>query len=161
VDLGDRVKHVRQLRGLGSAELDRLAGAAIGTTSRLESKQRGKFGGTATTVARVAKALGVSMQWLMTGQGPMEETEQDPIPNRALAASIAREGGIEEAAIQAVLALPVKDPESRTVLWWINAFQTREAFHRQERELMPNDTTSPRRAQKEAGAKPRRPKTNP
>lgn len=137
MDLGDRVKSTRLRRGFGSAELDRAAGVPQGTTSRLESKQRGKWGGTATTVARVAKALGVNMEWLMTGAGPMEEPIEDPIPNRALAASIARDGGIDEAAIQAVLALPIKSPETRTVLWWIDAFRTRHAFMQQEGELDP------------------------
>ncbi len=135
MDLGDRVKQARQLRGIKSTELDRLAGVSQGTTSRLESKQRGKFGGTATTVARVAKALRVNMEWLMTGQGAMEETEEDPIPNRAIAASIARDGGVDEDAIRAVLAMPVKDAEARTVLWWIDAFRAREAFLAQEREI--------------------------
>ncbi|MDI3286105.1 helix-turn-helix domain-containing protein [Polyangium sp. 15x6] len=135
MDLGDRVKQARQLRGIKSTELDRLAGVSQGTTSRLESKQRGKFGGTATTVQRVAKALRVNMEWLMTGQGPMEETEEDPIPNRALAASIARDGGVDEEAIRAVLGMPVKDAEARTVLWWIDAFRAREAFLAQEREI--------------------------
>jgi transcriptional regulator with XRE-family HTH domain len=135
MDLGDRVLHVRTIRGYASTELDRLAGVSQGTVSRLESKQRGKFGGTATTMGRIARALAVNLDWLMTGQGPMEGSNEDPLPNRALAVSIARDGGIEEAAIQAVLAMPVKEATGRTVLWWIDAFRVREAALQQEREL--------------------------
>ena len=135
MDLGDRVRQVRTIRGYASTELDRLAGVSHGTTSRLESKQRGKFGGTGSTIGRIAKALGVRLEWLMTGQGSMEEPQEDPLPNRALAVSIARDGGIAEEAIQAALVLPVKDAAKRTVLWWIDAFRVREALLHQEGEL--------------------------
>jgi len=145
MDLGDRVRQARMLRQRGSTELDRMAGVSQGTVSRLESKQRGKFGGTGTTVARVAKALRVNFEWLMTGQGPMEETAEDPLPNRALGATICRDGGVDEGAIQAVLALPVKDAEARTVLWWIDAFRAREAVLRQEREMTTNAAPAPKR----------------
>jgi transcriptional regulator with XRE-family HTH domain len=148
MDLGDRVRQARHLRELGSTELDRRAGVSQGTVSRLESKQRGKFGGTATTVARVAKALRVNMEWLMTGQGPMEETEDDPIPNRALAATIARDGQVDEEAIRTVLGMQVKDAETRTVLWWIDAFRAREAVLKQERDItgaVPKKKNTPRR----------------
>jgi transcriptional regulator with XRE-family HTH domain len=144
MDLGERVRHVRGIRGYASTELDRLAGVSQGTTSRLESKQRGKFGGTGSTIGRIAKALGVSLEWLMTGQGPMEEAQEDPLPNRALAVSIARDGGVAEEAILAVLALPVRDAEKRTALWWIDAFRVREALLKQEQELDATGAVPPR-----------------
>ena len=68
------------------------------------------------TIEALAKLEGLSVESVLASP-------------RARAADIAREGGIPEAAVSAVLAEP--DDESRSVLWWID--QMRAAAVRSER----------------------------
>lgn len=127
MDLGDRLKYARELRGIKQTHLDRLAGVGQGVTGRMEAKKRGvAWGGTSVTVERLAKALGVRAEWLRSGEGPMEAEATDPLPRRALAVLICREAGISEAAIAATLALNVPNAEERATLWWIDAIRLQE-----------------------------------
>lgn len=53
---------------LGTRELDRLAGLTEGHTSAIETGNRPNV--EARTAAALARVLGVSLDWLVTGTGP-------------------------------------------------------------------------------------------
>lgn len=80
--LGERVRLAREARGLTQAELARAAGlgavSGVASVSRYErgaERTRGSgaaIAPTAAVLARLAAALGVSVEWLLlgTGRGP-------------------------------------------------------------------------------------------
>lgn len=61
-----RVRFARQKRGVGSRELDRMAGLKEGHTAVIEGRDGDLEGDTA---ARLARALNVSLAWLLSGEG--------------------------------------------------------------------------------------------
>lgn len=64
--VASRIRTARDKQGLGARELDRLAGLKQGHTTIIESRD----GDIETeTAAKIAKALGVSLEWLVTGVG--------------------------------------------------------------------------------------------
>ena len=67
--VGQRVRLARTARGYGVNELDRLLGSKQGYVSRLEGSEREPR---ADTLRKLAQALGVSVEWLATGEGTME-----------------------------------------------------------------------------------------
>lgn len=72
----DRWKKARERAGLGFNELDRLIGQGSGYSSPLESG--GKKLTTAEIMGKAAKALNVNVEWLITGEGPMDRAAPDP-----------------------------------------------------------------------------------
>ena len=64
--VGVRIREARELAGISARELDRLAGLSENHTSLLESVVRDVRAETAVAVAR---ALGVSLDWLLVGAG--------------------------------------------------------------------------------------------
>jgi len=74
--LAERWKIARERAGLGYNELDRLIGQTSGYSSPLE---RGtKPTPSVKVMADAAKVLNVSLDWLATGEGPMDRTAPDP-----------------------------------------------------------------------------------
>lgn len=67
--LSKRIKFARKEAGITQAELARRSGLKQGTIAGLES---GKSGRT-TSAAELSSALGISMEWLATGNGGMKE----------------------------------------------------------------------------------------
>lgn len=65
---GVRVRHMRLVRGMTRARLARAAGVAPATVRRFERRGMPPKG-TASTAIRLARALDVSMQWLVDGEG--------------------------------------------------------------------------------------------
>jgi transcriptional regulator with XRE-family HTH domain len=63
--LGDRLKEKREELGLSQGELAKRAGVSQGTIGNLEAGIRK----TARALVSIAKALGVSPEWLQTGHG--------------------------------------------------------------------------------------------
>lgn len=63
-DFGRRVRHLREERGLSQEKLAELAGLHRTIIGRFE---RGELNPTITSVAKIAKALGVSASELMEG----------------------------------------------------------------------------------------------
>jgi transcriptional regulator with XRE-family HTH domain len=61
--LGERIKTLRETRGLGQRELARLADVRQPTISQLENGQRADV--TTETAKRLALALGVSVDYLI------------------------------------------------------------------------------------------------
>lgn len=64
--VGARIREARELAGISARELDRLAGLSENHTSLLESVVRDVRAETAVAVART---LGVSLDWLLVGEG--------------------------------------------------------------------------------------------
>lgn len=122
----DRVRVAREARGWSKNELEKRAQVAVGYVSRLESGERGgKRGITGSTLEKLATALGVSAEWLRSGEGSMYAVDEEPkqIPNRGLAERIARDGGIPEAAIAAIVNREDPNAFQHSTLWWIEEMQ--------------------------------------
>lgn len=68
-NFGERLKFVRSVTGLSQAGLAKQAGSSRSMISSYEAGLRLPRG---ATLLRLAKALGVSAQWLMEGEGAME-----------------------------------------------------------------------------------------
>lgn len=66
---GSRLKEARKGRGLTAVELGELAGVSNSGISRWEQGKRAPGG---VYVAKLAKALGVTERWLVSGEGPRE-----------------------------------------------------------------------------------------
>jgi transcriptional regulator with XRE-family HTH domain len=62
---GERLRRLRRERALSQQDLERISGVAQATLSDLE---QGKRGARASTVRRLAKALGVEPKELMKGE---------------------------------------------------------------------------------------------
>lgn len=136
--IGERVRQAREVRGLGVNELARQAQLSNRQISRIErAAGEAKRGITNKTLAKLATALQVRPEWLLTGKGPREETLEHELPRRAEAIRIAREGGVSEEVIKVVLALPVADPSTKTAWWWLQVIARREALLKEEGTLPP------------------------
>lgn len=62
-----RLRSARKLAGISAKQLDRLAGLGAGHTNMIESGTRVDIEG--GTLAKLCKALGVSLDWLLLGGG--------------------------------------------------------------------------------------------
>jgi transcriptional regulator with XRE-family HTH domain len=69
MSFGVRLKEARKARGLTAVELGELADVDNSSVSRWENGKRAPGG---AFVQRLAKALGVTERWLMSGEGPRE-----------------------------------------------------------------------------------------
>lgn len=71
--VGTRIRQAREMAGISARELDRLAGLSENHTSLLESVVRDVR---TETAAAIARTLGVSLDWLVLGEGkaPTERT---------------------------------------------------------------------------------------
>ena len=79
--LANRLKSIRQQRGLSARELATSAGLSHATVAAIEA--RGAGAGTGTIV-KLAQVLGVDLTWLLTGTGsPFADEEQASTPNQA------------------------------------------------------------------------------
>lgn len=72
--LGQRVDHICVLRGWSLKRLGDEAGYDSGVMSRL-AQRTATIAGAPETLARVAKAGGVNIAWLLLGEGPVEVVE--------------------------------------------------------------------------------------
>jgi transcriptional regulator with XRE-family HTH domain len=71
--IAERVRWLREHTGLSARAIDGLADLTPGHTSLIESGQRSEL--SASTLTKLARALGVSLDWLSDGQGaPPSET---------------------------------------------------------------------------------------
>jgi len=64
--IGERVRFARKQVGLGSRDLDRLAGLSLNHTANLERRPGGIDG---VVAVRIARVLGSTVEWLVTGEG--------------------------------------------------------------------------------------------
>lgn len=70
----ERLKQARTMAGLTGSELGKLAGLSGGVVSMIESGNRKDPSG--STVAALARVLGVTADWLLTGSEPDPTEEQ-------------------------------------------------------------------------------------
>jgi transcriptional regulator with XRE-family HTH domain len=75
MDLGQRLKRVRERKGLSLRQLSELSGVERGLISKLERGQRPQV--SVPVAMRLAKALGVTLDYLA---GMYEEEDTDPAP---------------------------------------------------------------------------------
>jgi transcriptional regulator with XRE-family HTH domain len=124
--LGKRIVYARKRKGWSQNKLEEEAGLSLGMVSRAEHDRRAP---TTETVGKLATALGVRVEWLLSGTPPMEPEEpsvDDPIPNRGRAARLAHEDGVPRAAIESVLGeKPGPEALTRSVLWWADRMRLR------------------------------------
>lgn len=71
-----RLNEERERQNKGVVELDEMAGLGQGTTSRIESGARQPD---IETAFRYAKALGLNMHWLITGEGARYAAYDRPV----------------------------------------------------------------------------------
>ncbi len=127
--LGKRIAYARKRKGWSQNRLEKAAKLSLGMASRLEHDERAP---TPDTLIKVSSALGVRVDWLLTGVAPMEVEEpasarSDRIPNRAEAARLARDDGVSEAAIRSVAGEgPDQLAMTRSVLWWADRMRVRQ-----------------------------------
>lgn len=72
--LSERLRRAREAAGISCRELDRLAGITPGHSWSLERGARATP--TSATASALARALGVSLDWLIDGQGAEPTVEQ-------------------------------------------------------------------------------------
>lgn len=82
--IADRIRWILETRDLSARALSKRAGLADGHVSMILRGLVGK-GVTAETLAQIARAGGVSVQWLATGEGQREtdlpSIDDDPAPD--------------------------------------------------------------------------------
>lgn len=72
--VGSRVRRARTVRGVGRTELARLSGVGYSTIAELE---RGGMQ-TSTKLRVLADALKVSLRWIETGDGDIDDVPSEP-----------------------------------------------------------------------------------
>ncbi len=73
--IGDRIKEVRKLRGISAKKLGQLLGVSQSVIAKWETGARKNL--RSDSVNRLAGALKVNTQWLLTGEGQMEKSENN------------------------------------------------------------------------------------
>ncbi len=73
-DLAERLRRLRTVAGIGSRELDRLAGITESHSGLIEAGRRDNP--TLATLDALATALGCSVGWLSKGEGAEPTQEQ-------------------------------------------------------------------------------------
>ena len=71
VTVGDRLRHARQRRDLTQHDLAELADMSQGTVARIE---RGRLTPRQYTIQRLATALDLSPEWLLSGDAHPDES---------------------------------------------------------------------------------------
>jgi len=79
--LADRMREARERTGLSARALDKKADITPGHTTAIESG--GRANPAAETLRKLAAALGVSIDWLMTGESPTAADQTGPQPRVA------------------------------------------------------------------------------
>lgn len=108
--IGERLREAREAAGIGVRELARLSGfeSSHADVSKIEMGKQPRPSG--PKLAAYAKVLGVSAEWLMTGEGPRARSRAEPNVDvddayPARASAIARMRGlVSDAAIATVRA---------------------------------------------------------
>lgn len=149
-DLGQRLKALRKARRITqdelstAAQLDRVAVVHIETGRNQASSYAVR--------EALARGLNLPIERLaayLDGKIQLEQilTETSKVTDpRSAAAALAREDGVQEAAIQSVLAEPLPEPP-RSTLWWALRMRVREG----ELAARPAEAQPPKEA---AGKKP-------
>jgi transcriptional regulator with XRE-family HTH domain len=87
IDVGVRLRHARNLRGINQEQLAKAAGMPQSAISQIETgRSKSPSGGNLIAISRVLK---ISPEWLSHGRGPMDDNSLPALPQEALA--LARE----------------------------------------------------------------------
>lgn len=146
----DRVRGlIRQLLQ-GEGENQVLLAKKLGVTqSAISSMLSGRQGTTYVVVERIAKLMNMPEHEVLGKTAPA--TTRRP---RELAAELAREHGVNEAAILSVLSEPVAaEAEHKSTLWWADRIRWRE---RELLESRPADQDERLAAAESSGTRARR-----
>ena len=84
--IGERIAHLRNKKGLQPSQLARMAGIPLSTLSYLERGIRDGEGLSVATIKRLARALGVSVDYLI---GMYEDDDEEPAYRRRRAVAAA------------------------------------------------------------------------
>lgn len=119
----ERLKHALDAKGLSGYALARSSSLTPSYISRLLREERPPNLSYATASA-VARALGVSTDWLMSGEGvgPLEATAPASAP-RTAAITIARQGGVDGETLEEVAASHPAGSEDWQIYAWIGFIQ--------------------------------------
>lgn len=125
--LGERLREAREAAGMGQHSLARASGVSQSHISNVESGKRAELG--PSVVSALAASLGVSLSWLMTGQGPKKP---EPVPEAhaaspyeaaatMLLAQEAHEGRAAEAKafLESIAARAYAGAEGKSPGWWL------------------------------------------
>lgn len=129
--VADRIAWILAEKKWSARELARRSNLSETTVSAaLKALQKDPEGIVLRTLKAIATGAGVSLVWLATGEGtPYAEPikPQDPWPNRTAGAALARRSGVQEDAIESVLAEPVTSERvAHTPAWWLATMRLRE-----------------------------------
>lgn len=150
VELKDRLKIALDARGMGAGTLERTAGLGNSVVGNLLWGRR--TSPRPETLDKIAKALGVSYQWLATGEGPMELAEEpveDIYPGRADLRRTAYWRTLPADIQGSILRAVVADPEM-SLEGWVMLVQGYRTLRRDppsvSATLEPAPAPAPRRA---------------
>lgn len=143
--IAERLKEAMDAEGLNQNQLkERLGLKNDGYLSNVF--KRNSDGLRPQTLAKLSKALRVRYDWLATGDGPMREAlvDEGPVveldaryPNAARAAVLAREEGVADDAIEAVLHDSLKSLGDLPMSEWLRQMVDRAAFFAKMRAQTP------------------------
>ncbi len=131
--LKERVQEILEMRQWSARRLCREAELDESHVGALLADRMSDF--TTETANAIARAAGVSLHWLVTGQGEREpyETNARPeavYPSRTAAAEAARKLGISEDAIRRVLASEEQHDRDPGPRYWFAKMQAEDAVRR-------------------------------
>lgn len=122
----DRLKWALDVRRVSQHALARSTGLTSGEISRMTRGERGERVQYAT-VAVIARALDIQIEWLGEGRGEKptpNDQPPDPLPKRAEAVRICREAELPEHALEHARQIsPSAATRSWTTLQWITTIQ--------------------------------------
>lgn len=137
----ERLRWAMQIRQWSARELARRAGMQETHVSsiirRLETKPAADI--EVSTVVRLARATGLTIEWLATGEGDVWQVYAAPdvYPMRQRATRAARELGLSEEGIASVLGETVHDGETKSARWWFDRMQARHVLYAPEETITP------------------------
>lgn len=131
-----RVQSILETRGWTRRQLARVAG--LRSESHIGHLLRGDDPRLSTVVA-IAHAADVTVGWLAADEGAPKTKRPD---TRALAAKVARDGGIDLRAIDLILSQP--DDPQKTTLAWLDEMRLAGFAIRSAAPIAPPDRDEPR-----------------
>jgi transcriptional regulator with XRE-family HTH domain len=148
--LGERVKHMGELRGVTLNKLGEKAGIKSGPMSRL-SRMGVRTGGYPATLQRLAFAWEIDLDWLVDGRGTPEKprpVKDERSPNRARAIEIARAGGMAPEVIDRIAREAVDYAQDPPILWWLKRMIVSEQLYVAQEQYAQPDVRAHQRSKK-------------